>query len=492
MIIDDIRTLIASGESRTLELKKTTGELKDGMHTACAFLNSDGGWLIFGVTPKSLKIVGQEVTDNTQREIAQALSGIEPMVNVNVEYIDVPEHSGNKVIAMHFDGWKQGEQSYTYHGCPYYKVESTTRVMPREMYDERIRAYRPQRYAWEQQVTDNICVADLNAERIRGSVRLGVEGGRMPASAITDSVESLLSKLQLITGDKPNNAAAMMFSTKTSGYPQFRLRMARFRGTNKNVFIDNQQAEGNFFDLLDAGMAFLFKHLSLSGEIVGLMRKEHLEVPVAALREALINALCHRQYERYNLTIGIAIYDDRIEISNPGILPPQITPETIKLPHDSYPYNPLIAQVLYKTTFLENWGSGAQRIIETCRSQGLEEPIWTSDGGFITVTFKRPSHQITSQEKKTAKEASEDNNSLNTPQAPPKHPSSTPQVELLKQKMGNAYMTMKEIAELCGIKDLKYFRKSYIIPALEIGVIERLYPNHPKHPKQQYRLRIDK
>ncbi|MDE7085097.1 MAG: ATP-dependent DNA helicase RecG, partial [Prevotella sp.] len=78
------------------------------------------------------------------------------------------------------------------------------------------------------------------------------------------------------------------------------------------------------------------------------------------------------------------------------------------------------------------------------------------------------------------------------PQAPPKHPSSTPQVELLKQKMGNAYMTMKEIAELCGIKDLKYFRKSYIIPALEIGVIERLYPNHPKHPKQQYRLRIDK
>ena len=67
MTLDDIKKLIASDESRTLELKKTTGELKDGMHSACAFLNTEGGWLIFGVAPKSLKIIGQEVTDNTQR-----------------------------------------------------------------------------------------------------------------------------------------------------------------------------------------------------------------------------------------------------------------------------------------------------------------------------------------------------------------------------------------------------------------------------------------
>ncbi len=68
MTIDDIKTLIISDESRTLELKKTTGELKDGMHTACAFLNTEGGWLIFGVAPKSLKIIGQQVTDDTKRD----------------------------------------------------------------------------------------------------------------------------------------------------------------------------------------------------------------------------------------------------------------------------------------------------------------------------------------------------------------------------------------------------------------------------------------
>ena len=108
MTIDEIKKLTASDESRTLELKKTTGELKDGMHSACAFLNTEGGWLIFGVAPKSLKIIGQEVTDKTQQEIAQALAGLEPAVDVRVVYADVPEYPGNKVIAMHFDGWVWG------------------------------------------------------------------------------------------------------------------------------------------------------------------------------------------------------------------------------------------------------------------------------------------------------------------------------------------------------------------------------------------------
>lgn len=110
-----------------------------------------------------------------------------------------------------------------------------------------------------------------------------------------------------------------------------------------------------------------------------------------ALKEALINSLCYRWWEQHNLTISLAIYDDRIEIASPGQFPRQITPETIKNPHDSYPYNPKIAEALYRTTCLENWGTGAKRIIEACREQGVEEPTWRREGGFIYVTFKRPS-----------------------------------------------------------------------------------------------------
>lgn len=105
MNINDIKNLISKGEHRCLELKKTTGELKDAMHTACALLNTDGGWLIFGIAPTSLQILGQEVTDNTQRELAQALAGLEPAVNVGVEYVEVPERLNCKVIAIYFDAF---------------------------------------------------------------------------------------------------------------------------------------------------------------------------------------------------------------------------------------------------------------------------------------------------------------------------------------------------------------------------------------------------
>lgn len=151
-----------------------------------------------------------------------------------------------------------------------------------------------------------------------------------------------------------------------------------------------------FFQLLDAGVAFCFKHLSLSGVITNhsLEREEQLEVPYHALREALINALCHRHWERYNLTISLAIYDDRIEIASPGTFPPQITPENIKEPHESYPHNLKVAEALYRMTYLENWGSGAKRIMDACKAQGVEVPTWRSDGSFVTITFKRPKDAV--------------------------------------------------------------------------------------------------
>ena len=492
MTIDDIKKLITSDESRTLELKKTTGELKDGMHSACAFLNTEGGWLFFGVAPSSLKIIGQEVTDKTQQEIAQALAGLEPAVDVRVAYIDVPEYPGNKVIGMHFDGWVWGERPHTFHGCPYYKVESTTKVMPQDMYDERIRAHQPQMYAWERLAADGVTLTDLDEKLVRNCIRRGIDGGRIPETALYEPIGDILSKWKLLKNGIPTNGAVLLFSNNIDEYPQFSLRMARFVGTNKNMFRDNQRAEGNFFQLLDAGVAFCFKHLSLSGRITNrsLEREEQLEVPYHAIREALINALCHRHWERYNLTISLAIYDDRIEIASPGTFPPQITPENIKEPHESYPHNLKVAEALYRMTYLENWGSGAKRIMDACEAQGVEAPTWRSDGGFVTITFKRPDLKtsVTETDKGDKRTTKEDKYPLSTPQVPPKHPLSTPQVELLIQKMGDSYMTMRDMADVCGIKDLKYFRKSYITPALDKGLIERLYPNQPKHPKQQYKL----
>lgn len=486
MTIDDIKKLIASDESRTLELKKTTGELKDGMHSACAFLNTEGGWLIFGVAPSSLKIIGQEVTDKTQQEIAQALAGLEPAVDVRVAYVDVPEYPGNKVIAMHFDGWVWGERPHTFHGCPFYKVESTTKVMSQDMYDERIRAHQPQLYAWERLAADGVTMADLNENLIRNGIRRGIDGGRIPESALYEPTGDILAKWKLIKNGVPTNGAVLLFSDNIDEYPQFTLRMARFVGTDKNRFRDNQRVEGNFFQLLDAGVAFCFKHLSLSGVITNhsMEREEQLEVPYHALREALINALCHRYWERYNLTISIAIYDDRVEIASPGTFPPQITPENIKEPHESFPHNLKVAEALYRMTYLENWGSGAKRIMDACKEQGVEAPTWRSDGGFVTITFKRPivTKSDTEQREATTKHRP------STDQAPTKYRPSTDQVQKMILSMGDGYMTMSEIMSNIGLKHRPSFRKNYFLPALAEGAIERLYPEQPNHPKQKYRL----
>ena len=264
MTIEDIRKLVSGDETREVELKKTTGELKDAMHSACAFLNTDGGWLLFGVTPVSLKIVGQNVTENTRRELAQALAGIEPVVDVRVEYVNVPDSQGLQVIALCFDGWVWGKEPFTYHGRPYYRVESVTKVMPRDMYDERLRANKPHKFAWERQPAEGLKLEDLSQERIRGAVRLGVEMGRMSEMAFTEPVAKVLEKWRLFTD-----------------------------GAN------------------------------------------------------------------------------------------------IMEPHGSYPYNPLIADVLYKTSYLQSWGSGVKRIVEACRKQNVPNPEWSMSGGFVTVTFHR-------------------------------------------------------------------------------------------------------
>ena len=235
-------------------------------------------------------------------------------------------------------------------------------------------------------------LADLDEERIRGAVRLGVERGRMPATAGGDSLESILGKWNLMRDGKVMNGALALFGKSLGGYTQMGLRLARFRGTNKNEFVDSGKASGNFFDLLDAGMAFLFKHLSQSAKIVGFKKEEQLEIPAEALREALTNALCHRQLEKYNLTPSIAVYDDRVEIENPGRLPLDLTPATIKSSHASYPYNPLIAEVLYRSSFLESWGSGVSRMVDACKAQGVPEPEYEVNGGFVRIVFRRATY----------------------------------------------------------------------------------------------------
>lgn len=118
--------------------------------------------------------------------------------------------------------------------------------MPQDMYDERIRAHQPQMYAWERLAADGVTLADLDENLIRNCIRRGIDGGRIPESALYEPTGEILSKWKLLKNGVPTNGAVLLFSNNIDEYPQFALRMARFVGTNKNMFRDNQRAEGNF------------------------------------------------------------------------------------------------------------------------------------------------------------------------------------------------------------------------------------------------------
>ncbi len=490
MTIEEVKEIIKDDETLTLEFKKTTGELKDGMRSACAFLNTAGGWLFFGIAPKTLKVLGQIVTDNTRQEIAREISKLEPLIYLPIEYIDVPDRPGCQVIAIHVNATSYWNTPYTYDNKPYMRIESTTVVMPRDIFEDRLIRCKSNPNKWEDQICEGITIADLEEQRIRGGVRLGVERGRMPVSSVMETTESLVEKLKLTSEGKLKNAAAALFLKDTRRFPQFLLRMARFRGNDKIEFIDNQRAYGNFFTLLDAGMAFFFKHLSISGKIVGFLREEKLEIPAEALREALTNALCHRQFHNTSGSVGIAIYDDRIEIENTGHLPDELTTETIKLSHQSFPQNPTIADVLFKTTFLENWGSGISRMIDACKKANLPEPEFNQNAAFVWVTFRRKTEQVL-------------NTQPHNPTTPQVHPTTptTPttsnskrerakakRLKTLLSAIGTNGSNLKKLMEAMNRKDRKGFVNTYISPNIEEGYIAMLYPEVPNHPMQSYYL----
>lgn len=470
--IDDIKNLIKSDtETDTIEFKKTTGQLERGMETLCAFLNGDGGTVLFGVTDEG-KIIGQDIAGKTKETIGEAISRIEPNVNVRIFYVPMPD-SEKKVIALHVESSRM-ERPFCYKGRPYMRFQNVTTVMPQDKYRQLLME-RGGNYSWEAMTNPDLKISDLDEHAILGAVRGGIRCGRLPEATIREDLPTILEKFNLLHDGKLNNASAVLFGRDLYYYPQCLLRMARFKGTTKNEFIDNQRVTGNIYALLDAAMAFFFKHLSLSGKIEGLYREEELEIPYKALRECCTNAFCHRLYHRPGSSVGIAIYDDRVEIENSGTFPPNITMEKLLSGHNSEPQNLIIANVLYKSEVLENWGRGIELMISECRRVNIPDPEFHTDGNSVWVIFRYT--RKTMEYAPTA-----------TRQLPDSCPTATPQVEKVLHAIKEQTLSTKEIMGMLGLKDKSNFLELYLYPATRQNLVEPIYPDNPKHPRQKYRL----
>lgn len=394
MNLESLRPIVALGESDQREFKKTTGELRGGMESLCAFLNGSGGQVFFGVTEAG-KIRGQDISDATLQEVAREIVKLDPPATVMQSRISV--EATREVLVLEVSPGPQAP--YCYNGRPYRRVTSTTSLMPQAEYKRRLLERSHALRRWENQVAARYRPADLDLEEIRWTLSDAREAGRL-AAPTTDPLDAL-EKLKVIDNGQILQAAVVAFAKEMlPEYPQCALRLARFRGTTKNEFLDQRQITGHAFHLLREAELFLRRHLPVRGRLEpGVMQRQDEPLfPLAALREALVNALCHRDYSIHGGAVSVAIYDDRLEIESAGLLPFGLTVLDLKRKHPSKPRNPLLANLFYLRGLIERWGSGTQRLVELCVKAGHPEPQFEEAAGSVTVTFPiagySPPHRI--------------------------------------------------------------------------------------------------
>ena len=226
---------------------------------------------------------------------------------------------------------------------------------------------------------------DLDLETFEYFKRLAID--RLPEIK-NASYKTIFKNLELITNDeKLTRALIFLFGKKPQTFfITAQSRVGRFKTPTE--ILDTVIADGNLFKQLDTLMNAIKKHLNVRFEIKGIERKDVWDYPLEALREAVINALIHKDYLS-TAEIQIKICDDRLWIWNPGKLPKQLTIESLKTEHSSFPKNPLIASVFYYAGFIERWGSGTKRMIDLCKVQGLPEPEFKEEFCGISVYFRK-------------------------------------------------------------------------------------------------------
>lgn len=263
-MIGNLAQLIAKGESATLELKRSTGEMREAMQTLCAFANGKGGRVIIGVKPNG-ELVGQQVSDQTFHEIAAQRDRFEPPIEFEVESTEVAP--GRNVLVLAVAGARDSVP-FTFDGRAFERVGNTTHKMAQERYEALLLERGHSRRRWENQEADELTLRDIDRDEVFRIVGIIRSMGRL-SGPVGKSLADALDRLGLRKNGKLLRAAVVLFGkTFLPDYPQCELRMARFRGLDKTEFLDQRQLRGPAFKLLEEAEIFCQRHFPLPAKIV--------------------------------------------------------------------------------------------------------------------------------------------------------------------------------------------------------------------------------
>ncbi|NDW13830.1 transcriptional regulator [Bacteroides sp. 214] len=361
-------------EQQNIEYKSSWHD--DYLKWICGFANAQGGQIYIGKDDVG-NVVAVEDYKKLMDEIPNKIKnnmGITAEVNLLQEdgkhYIEIVVQPYSVPISL--------------RGRYYYRSGS----VKQELTGTSLNEFLLKRFglAWDEVTESRATFDDIDEKAFKAFLVMAKEKDRLP-DVEGLSMEDVFNKLRLTKNGELTRAAIILFGKDPRNFfTNAFVKIGRFKGDTDLRFQDVE--EGNLIVLLKSVLERLdHKYLTRSIEFKGMLRLEHSEYPIPALREMLLNAMVHRQY--MGSFTQIRVYDDRITIWNDGKLPEGITLEMLKHIHSSHPRNPLIADVCFKGGLIDSWGRGTVRIIESCKEAGLPEPELTErEGGFLVTLFK--------------------------------------------------------------------------------------------------------
>jgi len=373
-------------ESETLEFKKSVGEWKEIIETICAFSNTRGGEILIGIN-NSGEVNGVEIGKNTIEDLTNKIKEntdpeIYPRIttriinNKTIIVVRIRESNDHLVLAF---------------GRPYKRVGKSTVRMSKDEYEWLILEKHKEKLYFDSQSCEGAKIEDIDEEKIKWFLRKVKEEKNLDINP-TISPKEALRKLNLLVDNKLTKAAILIFGKiPQKFFIQSEVRCARFKGIKAvKPFIDMKVIGGSVYEQIDQTEKFVLFNIKKSAWIEPgkIERQERWEYPPDAIREAITNAIAHRDYNS-SASVHISIYDDRIEVWNPGKLPQPLTPNDLKREHKSIPINPSLANLLFLIKYIERWGTGTNDIVKWCKEYELPEPIFKEAAGGFAVILRK-------------------------------------------------------------------------------------------------------
>ena len=353
-------------ETETREFKKSLAELKQGLASLAAMLNKHGrAELWFGIAPNG-SAVGLDVNEKTLRDVSQAIAAhIEPAIypRISRQIMD-----GKPCLKVEAEGW---QSPYFAYGRAYIRVADEDRKLSASELKSLILEHNRDALRWVNEPS-GLTLEQLAPEKINHFLTLANLPEGAPASA--------LEKLDLLRQGMPVNAAKLFFASAP-----IQLRCAVFATRTSSTIIDRHDFDGDILELIEEAEKYILKNIHIGMRLEGLRRVDVPEISLKAIREALVNAFCHRDWRDPDY-VQVAVFKDRLEIRSPGGLYGDLTLDEIRQGNVSRRRNPKIADLLRRIHLVEAWGRGVPLILENAPATSFVEI-----GGLFITRFARPS-----------------------------------------------------------------------------------------------------